>query len=233
MAGMCSRREAERWIANGRVAVNGKILASPALVVTRDSRITIDGKPLPQDSKLRVWCYHKRRGLITTHKDPQQRATVFDNLPKEIPRVMSVGRLDLNTEGLLLLTTSGDFARKLELPNNGWTRRYRVRLFGCPNPNQLARLSEGVSLNGFYYRPLQAQLDRVQGSNAWLTITLKEGKNREIRKLMEHLGLTVNRLLRTDFGPFRLGNLKPGEVREVSDHELENTLFSSKSIRAS
>lgn len=214
-AGVCSRREAERWIADGRVAVDGAILESPATLVTRASAVTVDGKPLPGDSPPRVWRLHKRRGLITTHRDPQGRPTVFASLPGNLPRVVSVGRLDMNSEGLLLLTTHGRLARLLELPSTGWTRRYRVRVFGRPDARALSALADGVTLDGVRYGPVAARLDLIRGANAWLTVALKEGRNREVRRLMEHLGLGVNRLIRTAFGPFQLGRLPPGDVREV------------------
>lgn len=226
MAGICSRREAERWIADGRVAVDGEILTTPAFTVTRDNAITVDGQPLPDDSELRVWRFHKRRGLITTHNDPQGRPTVFEALPKGLPRVISVGRLDLNSEGLLLLTTGGQLARQLELPSTGWIRRYRVRVFGRPEPDQLASLSKGVTVDGVRYGPVTAALDRAQGANSWLTVALTEGKNREVRRLMEHLGFRVSRLMRTAFGPFQLGHLKPGELREIPRKVLKEQLGS-------
>ncbi len=214
-AGLCSRREAERWIADGRVSVDGKVLSSAALNVTDRNRIVVDGKPLPDAERVRVWCYHKPRGLVTSHRDPEGRPTVFDALPGDLPRVISVGRLDLSSEGLLLLTNDGDLARRLELPSTGWTRRYRVRVHGRPDEKALARLADGVTVDGIRYGAIQATLDRQQGANAWLTVTLKEGKNREIRRVMEHLGLKVTRLIRTAYGPFQMGSLPEGEVREV------------------
>jgi 23S rRNA pseudouridine2605 synthase len=224
MAGVCSRREAERWIAEGRVAVDGVVLTSPAFTVSRANEITVDGNPLPGDSTLRMWQFHKRRGLITTHSDPQGRPTVFQSLPNDLPRVVSVGRLDLNSEGLLLLTTQGRLARQLELPSTGWIRRYRVRVFGHPEPRQLATLAKGVTIDGIKYGPVTANLDSTQGANSWLTVSLTEGKNREVRRLMEHLELNVSRLIRTAFGPFQLGHLKPGEVREVSGKVIREQL---------
>ncbi len=215
MAGVCSRREAERWIARGRVAVDGVVLESPAVLVTRESAITVDGKPLPVDPPPRVWRLHKRRGLITTHRDPEGRPTVFASLPGDLPRVVSVGRLDINSEGLLLLTTHGRLARRLELPSTGWIRRYRVRVFGRPEARRLSELAGGVTVDGVRYGPVTARLDLVRGANAWLTVALTEGRNREVRRLMEHLGLGVNRLIRTAFGPFQLGRLRPGDLREV------------------
>ena len=224
MAGVCSRREAERWITDGRVAVDGVVLSSPAFTVSRENEITVDGYPLPNDSTLRMWRFHKRRGLITTHSDPQGRPTVFQSLPKDLPRVVSVGRLDMNSEGLLLLTTQGQLARQLELPSTGWVRRYRVRVFGHPEPSQLSTLAKGVTIDGIRYGPVTAKLDSTQGDNSWLTVALTGGKNREVRRLMEHLNLSVSRLIRTAFGPFQLGHLKPGEVREVSGKVIREQL---------
>jgi 23S rRNA pseudouridine2605 synthase len=214
-AGLCSRREAERWIAEGRVSVDGKKLTSPAISVTETSHIIVDGKPLPEVERTRLWRYHKPSGLVTSHKDPQGRPTVFERLPEGMPRVISVGRLDLNSEGLLLLTNDGELARRMELPSTGWVRRYRVRVHGTPDLAQLAALERGVTVEGVAYGPIKALLDRQQGSNAWLTVSLKEGKNREIRRVMEHLGWTVSRLIRIAYGPFQLGLLEPGQTDEV------------------
>ncbi len=214
-AGLCSRRDAERWIAEGRVAVDGKVLTSPALAVTEASDIRVDGKPIPAAEPARLWRYHKPAGLVTTHRDEQGRATVFDRLPPELPRVVSVGRLDLNSEGLLLLTNDGELSRALELPSRGWLRRYRVRVHGTVDPARLAALEAGVTIDGMAYGPIRAVLDREQGSNAWLTVSLHEGKNREIRRVMEHLGLGVSRLIRIAYGPFQLGDLPRGAIEEV------------------
>ena len=214
-AGLCSRREAERWIEAGRVTVDGKLLDSSALVVTSTSTITVDGRPLPGAQPVRLFRYHKPAGLLTTHNDPQGRRTVFATLPKHLPRVISVGRLDLESEGLLLLTTSGSLARKLEAPANKWERQYRVRAHGRPDKNALAELAKCVTVSGVNYGPVEARLDRQRGANAWITMSLTEGKNRELRKICEHLGLTVNRLIRIAYGPFQLGNLARGEVDEV------------------
>src|SRR3990172_11819786 len=211
-AGLCSRRDAEAWIAAGRVAVNGKVLATPAHVVKLSDKITVDGKPLPEAQSVRLWRYHKRRGLVTSHRDPQGRKTVFESLPPGLPRVVSVGRLDINTEGLLLLTTDGELARHLELPSTGWLRRYRVRAHGRVAQEALDRLRQGVTIDGVHYGPVEARIDREQGSNLWLTLSLREGKNREVKQLAEHLGLTVNRLIRISFGPFALGDLASGAV---------------------
>ena len=223
-AGICSRREAERWIADGRVTLNGKVLATPAVTVSATDAIVVDGKPLPAPEVTRLWRYHKPPGMLTSHSDPQGRATIFSALPTAIGRVISVGRLDLNSEGLLLLTNDGELARRLELPTTGWTRRYRVRVHGQVDEAQLKTLDKGVTLSGIRYGPVQAQLDKVQGSNAWLTISLREGKNREVRKIMEHLGLSVTRLIRTAYGPFQLGKLERGDVAEVPAKILRDQL---------
>ncbi|HEX7970004.1 MAG TPA: pseudouridine synthase [Stellaceae bacterium] len=214
-AGLCSRRDAERWIADGRVQVDGKVLSSPALTVTEASDIRVDGRPIPAAEPARLWRYHKPAGLVTTHRDEQGRPTVFDRLPAELPRVVSVGRLDLNSEGLLLLTNDGGLARELELPARGWLRRYRVRVHGAVDTERLAQLEEGVTIDGVAYGPIRAVLDREQTSNAWLTVSLREGKNREIRRVMEHLGLKVSRLIRIAYGAFQLGDLPRGAVEEV------------------
>jgi 23S rRNA pseudouridine2605 synthase len=214
-AGLCSRRDAERWIAEGRVAVNGTVLASPAFLVRPGDVVQVDGKPVPEPEPTRLWRYHKPSGLVTTARDEKGRETVFDRMPPGMPRVVSVGRLDLTTEGLLLLTNDGELARFLELPTTGWTRRYRVRVFGEVDEVQLAALAKGPTIEGIKYGPVEAVLDRVQGRNAWLTVSIKEGKNREIRKVMDSLGLTVNRLIRVAYGPFQLGKLPEGEVEEV------------------
>jgi 23S rRNA pseudouridine2605 synthase len=223
-AGLCSRREAERWIAQGRVSVNGEVLASPARDVTPRDRILVDGKELPASEPPRLWRYHKPRGLVTTHRDPQGRPTVFDALPEHLPRVVSVGRLDVSTEGLLLLTNDGALARHLELPATGWLRRYRVRAHGTVAQEALDRLKDGIEIDGVRYGPIEATLDRPQGSNVWLTIGLREGKNREVRTILDHLGLTVNRLIRISFGPFQLLDLEPGQVEAVRRRVLIDQL---------
>ncbi|MAF49314.1 MAG: pseudouridine synthase [Alphaproteobacteria bacterium] len=219
-AGLCSRREAERWIAERRVAVDGEVLTTPAVLVTEASRITVDGEGIPKSGPARLWRYHKTPGLLTTHHDPEGRPTIFDRMPEKMPRVISVGRLDLNSEGLMLLTNDGELARKLELPATGWTRRYRVRVHGRVDEAKLAALAGGIELDGVRYAGIRAALDRAQGANAWLSVALVEGKNREIRKVMEHLGLSVNRLIRVAFGPFQLGALAKGEVEEVKEKAL-------------
>ena len=223
-AGLCSRRDAETWIAAGRVSVNGKVLTTPAHVVSPGDKVMVDGKPLPTLEAPRLWRYHKPRGLVTSHKDPRGRRTVFEALPPSLPRVVSVGRLDINTEGLLLLTTDGALARHLELPSTGWLRRYRVRAHGRVSEEALHRLRAGVTIDGVKYGPVEARIDREQGSNLWLTLSLREGKNREVKRLAEHLGLTVNRLIRISFGPFALGDLADGAVEEVKRRVLAEQL---------
>lgn len=223
-AGLCSRREAEAWIAEGRVAVNGEVLASPARNVGPEDKIAVDGKLIGAAQTTRLWRYHKPSGLVTTHRDPEGRPTVFAALPPELGRVISVGRLDLTSEGLLLLTNDGALARRLELPATGWTRRYRVRVHGTVDAKRLADLAKGVTVAGISYGPILAAVERVQGANAWLTVALKEGKNREIRRVMEHLGLSVTRLIRTAYGPFQLGALEKGRVEPVPAKVLREQL---------
>ncbi len=219
-AGVASRREAEAMVAAGRVTVNGRRLASPAVTVAAADDVRVDGRPLPAPEPARLWRFHKAPGVVTTARDPQGRATVFDRLPPGLPRVVTVGRLDLNSEGLLLLTNDGDLARYLELPATGWTRRYRVRVHGAVDPRRLEGLAGGVRVSGIDYGPIVARLDRAQGSNAWLTVALREGRNREIRKVMEHLDLPVTRLIRVAFGPFQLGQLDRDAVAEVTGKAL-------------
>lgn len=216
-AGLCSRRDAEKWIADGRVSVNGQVISTPATLVGEADVITVDGQPVGAKQLARLWCYHKPAGLVTTHKDPAGRPTVFDNLPKNLPRVVSVGRLDLNSEGLLLLTTDGELARSLELPSRGWKRKYRVRIHGKMTPQIISRLQKGLTIDGIRYAPTIVEIEpnQAQGSNQWILVTLTEGKNREIRKIMAHFGFDVSRLIRVAYGPFQLGNLPPGEVREM------------------
>ena len=223
-AGLASRREAEAWIAAGRVAVNGAVIASPALNVSPSDRVVVDGQPLPRAERTRLFRYHKARGLMTTHADPEGRPTIFRALPKNLPRLVSVGRLDINTEGLLLLTNDGGLARVLELPATAWLRRYRVRALGRVTQEALDRLRGGVTLDGIRYGAIEATLDREQGSNIWLTFAIREGKNREVRKVLESLGLKVNRLIRVSYGPFELGELDDGAVEEVETEELRAQL---------
>src|SRR5262252_8323194 len=223
-AGLCSRREAEAWIAAGRVSVNGEAVASPARNVTAEDRVTVDGEPLPQRERTRLFLYHKPRELVTTRNDPQGRPTIFDALPKDLPRLLSVGRLDMNTEGLLLLTNDGGLARILELPATGWLRRYRVRAHGRVQQPRLDELRKGISIDGVRYGPIEAGLEREQGANLWLVFGIREGKNREVRKVLETLGLKVNRLIRVAFGPFELGDLDDGAVKEVDTSEMRAKL---------
>jgi 23S rRNA pseudouridine2605 synthase len=223
-AGLASRREAEAWIAAGRVAVNGKLVASPALNVEARDRIEVDGQPLPMRERTRLFLYHKQRGLLTTHADPGGRPTIFSVLPKELPRLISVGRLDLNTEGLFLLTNDGGLARALELPATGWLRRYRVRAHGSVAQAQLHALRRGITIDGVRYGEIEATVDRSQGSNVWLTFAIREGKNREVKNVLGHLGLAVNRLIRVSFGPFRLGDLAEGAIEEVKTRTLRDQL---------
>ncbi len=236
-AGLCSRREAERWIAAGRVSLNGEVLTSPAVTVVPEDKVVVDGKPLPEAAAPRLWRYNKPRGLLTTHHDDRGRRTVFDALPKDLPRVISAGRLDVNSEGLLLLTNDGDLARHLELPATGLARRYRVRAHGTVDEQALARLSKGVTIDGIRYGAVSVRVDRRkqapsdadddmpgEASNTWFTVNLREGKNREVRRVFEHVGLDVNRLIRLSYGPFQLGSLKAGHVEEVPRKVLRDQL---------
>ena len=223
-AGLCSRREAERWIDEGRVNVNGRILTTPAFEVGPKDKVLVDGKPLPTAEPPRLWRYYKPRGLVTTHADPQGRPTVFESLPEDMPRVISVGRLDFNSEGLLLLTNDGALARHMELPSTGWLRRYRVRAHGRVGQDQLDALKDGVEIEGVRYGPIEASVDTVQGANTWLTVALREGKNREVRRILAHLGVEVNRLIRISYGPFQLLDLKPGEVEVIKRRVLADQL---------
>jgi 23S rRNA pseudouridine2605 synthase len=223
-AGLASRREAETWIAAGRVAVNGATITSPALNVGEADRVSVDGKPLPARERTRLFLYHKPRGLLTTNVDARGRPTIFAALPKDLPRVVSVGRLDLNTEGLLLLTNDGGLARVLELPSTGWLRRYRVRAHGSVTQDALDRLRAGITIDGVRYGTIEATLDRSQGSNVWLTFAIREGKNREVRNVLGALGLQVNRLIRVSYGPFQLGELAAGAVEEVGTRTLRDQL---------
>jgi 23S rRNA pseudouridine2605 synthase len=223
-AGLCSRRDAEEWIAAGRVAVNGGTISSPAVNVTERDRITVDGKPLPRRERTRLFLYHKPVGLVSTNADPQGRPTVFDALPKNLPRLLSVGRLDIGTEGLLLLTNDGGLARVLELPDTAWVRRYRVRAHGRVTQDTLDQLRDGITIEGIRYGPIEATLEREQGANVWLGFAIREGKNREVRNVLRHLDLQVNRLIRVEFGPFGLGELAEGAIEEVETKNLRAQL---------
>jgi len=236
-AGLCSRREAERWIAAGRVSVNDSVLTTPAVTVGRHDKVVVDGKPVPDAEPPRLWRYHKPRGLFTTHHDERGRETVFDALPDDLPRVISAGRLDVNSEGLLLLTNDGDLARHLELPATGLVRRYRVRAHGSVDERALARLAKGATIDGVRYGPVTVRVDRRKrqddgkekksgstSANSWFTVNLREGKNREVRRVFEHVGLEVNRLIRLSYGPFQLGSLEPRAVEEVPRKVLRDQL---------
>lgn len=226
-SGVCSRREAENYILQQRITVNGQTVETPAFLVEGDEDIRFDGEKIKKKDRTRLWLYHKPAGLITSHKDEKERDTVFANLPDGLPRVISVGRLDLNSEGLLLLTNDGALSRALELPENGWSRRYKVKVHGSLNEKKLKDLEQGSIIDGISYGPCKITIDSKQQSNAWLTISLMEGKNREIRKLMSSIGLTVARLIRLSYGPFQLGSLKKGEVREVPQKVLKEQLGKS------
>ena len=223
-AGIASRRDAEKLIADGVVKLNGKLVETPATFIKLGDQVTVDGKLVAEPQRTRLFRYHKPAGLVTTHKDEKGRPTVFQKLPEELGRLISVGRLDLNSEGLLLLTNDGELARKLELPANGWIRRYRVRVHGSPTDRDLAALAAGVTVDGMRYGSIEAGLDSRQGANSWLTVALQEGKNREIRRVMDHLGLDVSRLLRTGYGPFQLGSLPRGAIEEVHPKVLREQL---------
>lgn len=223
-AGLCSRREAEAWIRAGRVAVDGRTVESPALDVTPERLVTVDGRPLPEPEPTRLFRWHKPRGVLVTAKDPEGRPIYLERLPPGLPRLVPVGRLDLNSEGLLLLTNDGELKRRLELPATGWTRRYRVRAFGKVEESALAALARGTTVDGVSYGPIEARLDKVQGANVWLTVSLKEGKNREVRRVLESLGLKVSRLIRVAYGPFQLGGLPRGAIEEVPRKVLKEQL---------
>jgi 23S rRNA pseudouridine2605 synthase len=230
-AGVASRRDAERLLTEGRVRLNNATVTHPATFVTPGDIVAVDGKVVDTPDRTRLWRYHKPDGLVTTHRDPENRPTVFERLPPGLPRVVSVGRLDLTSEGLLLLTNDGTVARRLELPSTGWLRRYRVRVNGHPTQPMLAGLAKGVTVDGIRYGPIEAGLDSVKGDNAWLTVALREGRNREIRRVMEHLGLRVSRLIRVAYGPFQLGTLPRGAVEEVPAKVLREQLPADTSSR--
>ena len=223
-AGLCSRREAERWILSGRVSLDGYKVSSPATLVTDKSDIRVDGKKVKKSPETRVWRYHKPRGLLCTNRDPQGRTTIFENFPNSLPRVISIGRLDYSTEGLLLLTNDGEFARKLEHPKNAWVRRYRVRLFGKPTKKEISALRSGLAIDGTNFGSIEVSIDSVNGANSWLTVSLSEGKNRAIRRVFEFLGHPVSRLIRIAYGPFQLDNLNRGSLEEISKSILVDQL---------
>lgn len=222
-AGVCSRRDAERLIADGRVKLNSKVLDTPAVKVTAQDKVLVDGRPVGAAEPTRLWRYHKPPGLVTTHRDPAGRATVFEHLPRGLPRVISVGRLDLTSEGLLLLTNDGELARKLELPSNGLVRRYRARAYGRVVQEELDALKDGITVDGVRYGPIEAKLERA-AANSWITVAITEGKNREVRRVLEALGLKVNRLIRVAYGPFQLGALDVGAVEEIPRKALKEQL---------
>ncbi|WP_112321535.1 pseudouridine synthase [Oceanibium sediminis] len=227
-AGVASRREAERMIEAGRVRVNGKTIDSPALNVGPRDSIEVDGKPLAAAEPVRMWRYHKPAGLVTTNADEKGRKTIYDALPEDLPRVMSVGRLDLTSEGLLLLTNDGELKRRLELPTTGWMRRYRVRAKGRIDDAGLAPLREGITIDGERFQPMEVTIDRQQGANVWLSFGLREGRNREIRRALETVGLEVNRLIRLSYGPFQLGDMPRGAVEEIRPKVLRDQLGISR-----
>lgn len=230
-SGLCSRREAERYIEQKRVQVDGKVIISPALNVTLDQIIVVDGQVIPDIEPTKLWRYHKPRGCLTTRHDPEGRATIYEYLPRQLQRLNAVGRLDFNSEGLLLLTNDGELVRQLTLPANQWLRRYRVRVHGQVDQGSLQRLQEGLTIDGIPYQTEEVTLDRQQGENAWLTISLREGKNREIRRLCEFFGWEVSRLLRLSFGPFQLGNLVKGEAEQIPGRVLRDQLGINTKIK--
>jgi 23S rRNA pseudouridine2605 synthase len=223
-SGIASRRDAEKLVAQGIVTADGKLVETPAFKVLPGMDVRVDGTRVGAKEPPRLWRFHKPEGLVTTHKDPQGRRTVFDAVADRLPRVISVGRLDLTTEGLLLLTNDGALARRLEFPATGWILRYRVRAYGRPDPKALTELEKGLSIEGVDYKPIRAEIDKEQGGNVWLTVALTEGKNREVRKVMEHLGLQVNRLIRTAYGPFQLGSMPKSAIEEVPKKQLREQL---------
>ena len=219
-AGLCSRREAERWIYEGKVKINNILIDTPATKVSQDDKILVNNIEVPKPSKTRIWRFHKPKGCLVTNYDPKGRTTIFDILPKSLPRVISVGRLDYESEGLILLTNNGETSRKLELPSTGWLRRYKVRVHGYVNSNELENLKKGIKLPNFKTGPIEASLEIQKGSNAWILIGLREGKNREVRRIMDFLGYPVNRLIRISYGPFQLGALKRAEVSEINKNVI-------------
>lgn len=223
-AGVCSRRDAEKLIAEGRVKLNGRVLDTPAVKVTAKDKVQVDGRVIGEAEPTRMWRYHKPSGLVTTHRDPAGRATVFEHLPPDLPRVISVGRLDLTSEGLLLLTNDGELARRLELPANGWLRRYRARAYGRVSQEELDTLKDGITVEGVRYGAIDAKLERGGASNSWINVAITEGKNREVRRVLEALGMKVNRLIRISYGPFQLGTLEPGAVEEIPRKVLKEQL---------
>ncbi|MCP4074193.1 MAG: rRNA pseudouridine synthase [Hyphomicrobiales bacterium] len=223
-AGLCSRREAEAWINAGRVSVNGKLLDSPATTITLADRVEVDGNPLPGRERTRLWLFHKPSGVLSTNHDPEGRPTIFEQLPSHLPRMLSIGRLDMSTEGLILMTNDGGLARILELPSTGWLRRYKVRAHGKVDQVRLEGLKDGIAVDGILYGPVEAVVDREQGSNTWLTVAIREGKNREVKNVLGAIGLEVNRLIRLSYGPFQLGDLAVGEVREIRARTLRDQL---------
>ena len=223
-AGICSRRDAERLIGEGRVKLNGAVLKTAATNVTAKDKILIDNQPLPQKEETRLWIYHKPAGLVVSNHDPEGRPTIFEKLREQLPRVVSIGRLDINTEGLLLLTNDGELARFLELPATGWIRRYRVRAYGRVNEDALKKIEKGVEIDGVKYGPIEAKLETAQGDNQWLTISIREGKNREVKRICEYLSLQVNRLIRVNFGPFVLGELARGGIEEVPARAMKSSV---------
>ena len=223
-AGVASRREIERMIAIGQIKLNGKTLDTPAVKVTNKDTILVNDKQIGEADKVRFWRYYKPIGLVTTDRDEKGRDTIYDYFPENMPRVMTIGRLDINSEGLLLLTNDGGLKRKLELPATGWLRRYRVRVNGNPTEEMVAPLRKGIVIDRERFKGMEIRLDRQQGSNAWLTIGLREGKNREIRRAMQYVGLKVNRLIRTSYGPFKLDDLKPGDVEEIKEKTVKDQL---------
>lgn len=223
-AGLCSRRQAEAWILEGRVKVNNKLLTTPAFTVSDRDKVEVDGKIISQKERTRLWLFHKPSGTVTTNKDPEGRKTIFELMPEDLPRLMSIGRLDINTEGLLLMTNDGGLSRVLELPSTGWLRRYRVRVHGRIKQEELDKLQEGIAVEGILYGAIEARIEHEQGTNAWLSVALREGKNREIKKVLGHLGLEVTRLIRISFGPFQLGDLPTGSIREIRSRMLRDQL---------